>query len=71
MQIEDSGKVPDTGKDRGQKENRASEDKMAGWRHQCNEHEFGQTVGYGDGQGGLTCCDSRGHKESDMIERLN
>ena len=24
-----------------------------------------------DGQGGLACCDSWGHKESDMIERLN
>ena len=25
----------------------------------------------GDGQGGLACCDSRGHKESDTTERLN
>ena len=25
----------------------------------------------GDGQGGLACCDSSGHKESDMTERLN
>ena len=25
----------------------------------------------GDGQGGLVCCDSWGHKESDMTERLN
>ena len=25
----------------------------------------------GDGQGGLACCDSWGHKESDMTERLN
>ena len=24
-----------------------------------------------DGQGGLACCDSWGHKESDMTERLN
>ena len=27
--------------------------------------------GVGDGQGGLVCCDSWGHKESDMTERLN
>jgi len=27
--------------------------------------------GVGDGQGGLACCDSRGHKESDTTERLN
>ena len=24
--------------------------------------------GVGDGQGGLACCDSRGHKESDTTE---
>ena len=24
-----------------------------------------------DGQGSLACCDSWGHKESDMTERLN
>ena len=24
-----------------------------------------------DGQGGLACCDSWGHKESDTTERLN
>ena len=30
------------GKDRGQKEKRASEEEMAGWHHQHNEHELGQ-----------------------------
>ena len=29
------------------------------------------TPGDGDGQGGLVCCDSWGHKESDTTERLN
>ena len=24
--------------------------------HQCNEHELGQTLGDGEGQGGLVCC---------------
>ena len=38
------GKVPDAGKDKGQ-EKRVSEDKMAGWHHQCNGHELGQTSG--------------------------
>ena len=28
-------------------------------------------LGSGDGQGGLLCCDSWGHKESDMTEQLN
>ena len=27
--------------------------------------------GVGDGQGGLACCDSWGHKESDRTERMN
>ena len=29
------------------------------------------TLGVGDGQGGLACCDSWGHQESDTTERLN
>ena len=29
------------------------------------------TLGVGDGQEGLACCDSWGRKESDMTERLN
>ena len=38
-----SGKVPDAGKDWGQKEKRATEDELAGRHHWCNEHELGQT----------------------------
>ena len=34
-------------------------------------HEFGWTSGVGDGQGGLACCSSWGHKDSDTTERLN
>ena len=37
------GKVPNTGKDWGQKEKRASEDEMAGRHHWYNEHDLGQT----------------------------
>ena len=29
------------------------------------------SVGVGDGQGGLACCDSWGRKELDTTERLN
>ena len=36
-----------------------------------NGHGFGWTPGVGDGQGGLACCDSWGHKESDKTERMN
>ena len=63
------GKVPDAGKDWGQK--RASEDEMAGWHHWCNVHELGQTLGDGKGQGGLGCSSPWGCKESDVTGRLN
>ena len=53
------------------KEKGATEDEMAGWHHWLDGHEFGQTPGVGDGQGGLACCDSWGHKESDMTEQLS
>ena len=33
-----TGKVPDAGKDWGQKEKRASEDERPGWHLRCNEH---------------------------------
>ena len=33
-------------------EQRASEDEMAGWHHQFNGRELGQTSGDGEGQGG-------------------
>ena len=29
---------------------------MVGWQHRLNGHEFGLTLGIGDGQGGLACC---------------
>ena len=47
------------------------EDEMVGWRHWLNGCGFGYTPGVGDGQGGLECCGSWGHKESDTTERLN
>ena len=64
-------KDPDAGRDWGQEEKGTTEDDMAGWHHWLNGHEFGWTLGVGDGQGGLACCGSWGHKESDMTERLN
>ena len=36
---------------------------MVGWHHQLDGHEFEHTLGVGDGQGGLACCDSWGRKE--------
>ena len=48
-----------------------TEDKMVGWHHQLDGHEFEQAPGVGDGQGSLACCSPQGHKESDMTEQLN
>ena len=45
-------------------------DEMGGWHHQLSRHEFGSTLGAGDGQEGLVCCSTWGHKESDTNERL-
>ena len=64
-----TGKIPNSGKDRGQKEKRASEDEMG--HHQCNEYELGQTAGDGEGQGGLVCYSPCGHKDSDTTGWLN
>ena len=46
----------------------ALRDGMAGWHHRLDGHEFGWTLGVGDGQGGLLCCSSWGRKESDMTK---
>ena len=77
------GKVPDVGKDSGQKEKRVSEDEMAWWHHQCNGHELWQTSRSGEGQGGLACCSSwsqtwlgdwtttiQSNKSSNYLEKL-
>ena len=64
------GKDPDTGKDWGQDEKGMMEDEMVGCHHWHNGM-FGWTSGVGDGQRGLVCCSSWGHKESDTTERLN
>ena len=64
------GKDPDAGKGWGQEEKGMTEDEMDGWHHQLDGHEFGLSPWVGDGQGGLACCDSWGHKESDATERL-
>ena len=57
--------------DWGQEEKGTTEDEMAGWHHQLDAHGFGWTPGVGDGQGGLACCSSWSHKESDTTEQLN
>ena len=50
---------------------RGWEDEMVGWHHWLDGCESEWTLGVGDGQGGLACCDSWGRRESEMTERLN
>ena len=56
------------GKECRQEEKGITEDKMVGWHHRLNGHEFEQALGLGEGQGSLVCCSSWGPKESDMTE---
>ena len=44
---------------------------MLGQHHQLNGHEFEQISGDSEGQGSLVCCSPWGHKEVNMIQRLN
>ena len=48
-----------------------TENKMIGWHHRLDGHEFEETAGVDEGQGSLVCCSPWGHKELNMIERLN
>ena len=64
----DSVEKTDDRRDWGQEEKGTTEDEMVGWHHQLNGHGFGWTPGVDNGQGGLVCYGSWGHKELDMIE---
>jgi len=64
-------KDPDAGQDWWQEEKGTTEDEMVGWHIWLNGHEFGWTLGVGNGQGGLAWCGSWGRKESDTTEQLN
>ena len=65
------GKDSDAGRDWGQEDKGTTQDEMAGWHHWLDGCESEWTLGVGDGQRGLVCWDSWGHKESDTTERLN
>ena len=44
---------------------------MSGWHHRCKEHELGQTLRDGEGQGCLAYCRPGDCKELDMHRQLN
>ena len=68
MRRVDSLEKTDAGRDWGQEEKGITVDEMAGWHHLLDGHEFEETLGVGDIQGGLECCSSWGCKESDTTE---
>ena len=45
-----------------------TEDKMVGWHHRLNGHEFEQTLGDNEGQRSPARCSPWGCKELDMTE---
>ena len=65
------GKDSDAGREWGQVEKGTTEDEMDGWHHRLDGREFEWTPGVDDGQGGLACCDSWGHKKLDTTEQQN
>ena len=69
--LEKTGKDSLEKNDGGQEKKGTTEDEMAGWHHWLDGRESEWTLGVGDGQGGLACCDSWGRKELDSTERLN
>ena len=48
---------------------RATKDKMVGWHHQLNGHEFEPTLGDGGEQGSLACCSSWDLKQAQLCNR--
>ena len=64
------GKDPDAGKGWRWEEKGMTENEMVGWNHRLDEHESEKAPGIGDGEGGLACWSSWGHKESASTERL-
>ena len=65
------GKDPDVGKDWGQEEKGATEDKTVGWHHRLGGPESEQTLADSVGQGSLVCCSPWDSKELDTTEHLD
>ena len=42
-----------------------TQDEIVGWYYGLNGHEFEQTLGDGEGQGGPACYSPWGHREAD------
>ena len=62
-----TGKDSDAGKDWRREEKWTTEDETVGWHHRFNRHELQQTLGGGEGQGGLVCCSPWDAKSSTQL----
>ena len=71
MQTDSLEKTLMLGKIEARRKKGMTEDKMVGWHHWLDGHEFEQGLEIGDGLGSLVCCSPWGCKESDMTEWLN
>ena len=60
QRVDSLEKDPVARKDWRQEEKWSTEDKIVGWYHQLNGHEFEQTPGDGDGLRSLACCSPQG-----------
>ena len=60
-------KNSDAGKGWRREEKGTTEDKMVGWHHWFNGHEFEQALGDGEGHGGLACCNHRVAKPHNWV----
>ena len=65
------GKDTDDGKRLRARKKGTTEDKMVGWHHQLDGHEFEQTLGDGERQGSQVCCNAWSCKELGMTLQLN
>ena len=45
-----------------------TKDKIVGWLHPVDGHEFQQALGVGEGHGNLVCCSPWGCKESNITD---
>ena len=62
-----TGRDPDAGKEGRMR--RAWQDKMVGWHHRLNGHDFEQPLGDGEGQGSLACCCKESTQLSDWTTK--
>ena len=67
----ESGKRPNAGKGWRQEEKGKTEDKIVGWHHWLDGHEFEQALGVSDGLGSLACCSPWDPKELNKTELPN